>query len=78
MRNTAISFQICTTNNKRKVRGLIDDLEKEFKVTYETGLELITIRYFDQSTIDRVMVNKELILEQTYKQNIQLIVRDKG
>jgi len=78
MRNTAISFQICITNNKRKVRNLIDDLEKDFKISYETGLELITIRYFDQSTIDRVMINKELILEQIYKQNIQLIVRDKG
>jgi aspartate kinase len=78
MQNSAVSFQICITNNKRKARGLIDDLENDFKVSYETGLELITIRYFDQSTIDRVMVNKELILEQTYKQNIQLIVRDKG
>ncbi len=78
MLNSAISFQICISNDKRKVRNLIDDLEKEFKVAYETGLELITIRYFDQSTIDRVMINKELILEQTYKQNIQLIVRDKG
>ena len=78
MQNSAVSFQICITNNKRKARGLIDDLEKEFKVSYETGLELITIRYFDQSTIDRVMINNELLLEQTYKQNIQLIVRDKG
>lgn len=78
MQNSAISFQICITNNKRKVRNLVDDLEKDFKVAYETGLELITIRYFDQGTIDRVMINKELILEQTYKQNIQLIVRDKG
>ncbi|MBL7110997.1 MAG: aspartate kinase [Bacteroidales bacterium] len=78
MQNSAVSFQICINNDKRKVRNLIDDLEKEFKVTYETGLELITIRYFDQSTIDRVMINKELLLKQTYKQNIQLIVRDKG
>lgn len=78
MQNSAISFQICITNNKRKVRNLIDDLEKDFRVAYETGLELITIRYFDQGTINRVMINKELILEQTYKQNIQLIVRDKG
>jgi len=78
MQNSAVSFQICINNDKRKVRNLIDDLEKDFKVSYETGLELITIRYFDKSTIDRVMINKELILEQTYKQNIQLIVRDKG
>ena len=78
MQNSAVSFQICINHDKRKSRNLIDDLEKEFKVTYETGLELITIRYYDQSTIDRVMINKELLLEQTYKQNIQLIVRDKG
>lgn len=78
MQNSAISFQICITNDKRKVRNLVDDLEKDFRVAYETGLELITIRYFDRSTIDRVMINKELILEQTCKQNIQLIVRDKG
>ena len=78
MQNAAVSFQICINNDKRKVRNLIDELEQIFKVSYETGLELITIRYFDQSTIDRVMVNKELILEQKYKQNIQLIVRDKG
>jgi aspartate kinase len=78
MQNAAVSFQICINNDKRKVRNLIDELEKTFRVSYETGLELITIRYFDQSTIDRVMVNKELILEQRYRQNIQLVVRDKG
>ena len=78
MQNSAVSFQICINNDKRKSRNLIDDLEKDFKVNYETGLELITIRYFEQSTIDRVMINKELLLEQTYKRNVQLIVRDKG
>ena len=78
MQNSAVSFQICITNNKKKVRDFIDDLEQDFRVSYETGLELITIRYYDQSTIDRVMINKELILEQRYKQNIQLVVRDLG
>jgi aspartate kinase len=78
MQNSAVSFQICISNNKKKVRDLIDDLEQNFRVSYETGLELITIRYYDQSTIDRVMINKELILEQRYKQNIQLVVRDMG
>jgi len=78
MQNSAVSFQICISNNKKKVRDLIDDLEQDFRVSYETGLELITIRYYDQSTINRVMINKELILEQRYKQNIQLVVRDLG
>ncbi len=78
MQNSALKFLICVNNDKRKLPKVIDLLEKDFKVSYETGLELITIRYFDQSTIDRVMINKELILEHRDKKNIQLIVRDLG
>lgn len=76
MQNSALKFLLCINNDKRKLPRIIDQLEDDFKVSYETGLELITIRYFDQSTIDRVTINKELILEHRDKKNIQLIVRD--
>lgn len=78
MQNSALKFLICINNDKRKLPKIIDQLEADFKVSYETGLELITIRYFDESTIERVMINKELILEHRDKKNIQLIVRDQG
>jgi aspartate kinase len=75
---SAVSFQVCVNNDKRKVRQVIDELEASFRVSYETGLELITIRYFDDETIKRVMINKTLLLEQRGVQNIQLVVRDNG
>ena len=78
MQNSAISFKMIVNNDKRKLRPVIDELEEKFKVAYQTGLELVTIRYFDQSTIDRVMINKELILEQRGLQNIELLIRDLG
>ena len=78
MQNSAISFKMIVNNNKRKLRLVIDELEEKFKVAYQTGLELVTIRYFDQSTIDRVMINKELIMEQRGVQNIELLIRDLG
>ena len=78
MQNSAISFLTIVNNDKRKLRLVVDDLEENYKVSYQTGLELVTIRYFDQSTIDRVMINKELILEQRGVHNIQLLVRDLG
>ena len=78
MQNTAISFKMIVNNDKRKLRNVVDDLEENFRVAYQTGLELVTIRYFDQSTIDRVMINKELILEQRGVQNIELLIRDLG
>ena len=78
MQNSAISFKMIVNNDKRRLRAVIDKLEEKFKVAYQTGLELVTIRYFDQSTIDRVMINKELILEQRGIQNIELLIRDLG
>ena len=78
MQNSAINFKIVVNNDKRKLRLVEDELEEKFKVAYQTGLELVTIRYFDQSTIDRVMINKELILEQRGVQNIELLIRDMG
>jgi len=78
MQNSALSFKMIVNNDKRRLRAVIDHLEAHFKVDYQTGLELVTIRYFDQSTIDRVMINKELILEQRGVHNIELLVRDLG
>jgi aspartate kinase len=75
---SAVSFQVIVNNDKRKVRLVVDELEEHFKVSYETGLELVTIRYFDDETIERVMINKTLLLEQRGVQNIQLVVRDLG
>jgi aspartate kinase len=78
MQNSAISFKMIVNNDKRKLRLVVDELEEKYKVAYQTGLELVTIRYFDQSTIDRVMINKELVLEQRGVQNIELLIRDLG
>ena len=78
MQNSAISFKMIVNNDKRKLRLVTDELEEKYKVDYQTGLELVTIRYFDQSTIDRVMINKELIMEQRGVQNIELLIRDMG
>ena len=79
MQNSALKFMICVNNDKRKIPAIVEQLEKNFKVSYETGLELITIRYFDESTIERVMINKDLILEHRDEKNIQLlVVRDRG
>ncbi len=47
-------------------------------MSYSEGLELITIRYYDDSTIARVLVNKDLLLTQRTKSTIQMVVKDLG
>jgi len=78
MQNSAISFMALVNNRMERIRDLASELEQYFNVSYEESLELVTIRYYDTSTIDRVMVNKQLVLEQKNKRTIQLVVKDLG
>lgn len=78
MQNSAVSFMVCVNNDKTRIPRIVKDLEDHFIVKWENGLELITIRYYDEQTLSRVLVNKEKILEQRSKENMQMVVRDLG
>jgi aspartate kinase len=78
MQNSAVSFDVCVNNDRSRIPGVLNDLEKEFRVSSTPGLELITIRYYDNKTIERVLVNKDLLLSQRTKSTIQMVVRDLG
>jgi aspartate kinase len=76
MQNSAISFSVCTENDERKIPNLISKLKEDFRVLYNDHLELITIRYYDQSTIDRVCIGKKILLEHKSRYTVQLVVKN--
>ncbi len=75
MQNTAVSFRVCVNNDGTRIPRVITDLQKYYTVSTASDLELITIRYFDQETIDRVLINKEVFLEQHSKDTVQMVVK---
>ena len=78
MQNSAISFSVSVDNDDEKIKQLIADLSETFKVKYNKGLELVTIRYYNQQTIDRVIVNKEVLLEVKSRHTCQMVMKDKA
>jgi len=77
MLNSAISFSVSFDHEASKLQALIADLSVHYKVKYNTGLELVTIRYYNQQTIDRVTVNKNILLEVKSRNTCQIVMRDK-
>jgi aspartate kinase len=77
MQNSALNFSICMDDDAEKVPGLIAALKENFRVLYNKNLELITIRYYDQTTIDRVCTNKNTLLEHKSRYTVQLVVQEK-
>ena len=74
MQNSALSFSICINNNPQLVRPLIDRLKSMFRVRYNENLQLITIRYYTQEVIDRIVAGRPILLEQRSRSTEQLVV----
>jgi aspartate kinase len=76
MLNSAISFSVSFDHDAKKLESLIADLSVDYRVKYNTGMELVTIRYYNQQTIDRVTANKNILLEVKSRNTCQIVMRD--
>lgn len=74
MQNSALSFSICIDNNPQLVKPLIESLKNMFRVRYNDNLQLITIRYYTQQVIDRIVAGRPILLEQRSRSTEQLVV----
>lgn len=75
MQNSALSFSILLDQKKANPELLKSILGDHYKVWYNDELELVTIRHYDQKTIDLVSKDKTVILEQRTRQTIRLILK---
>jgi aspartate kinase len=76
MQNSAISFDFVIDNKANIIKDLFSNLEKDFVVSVEEGLELVTIRHYDQQTIDRVTIDKHILLTQKSEQTARILMRN--
>ena len=75
MQSSAISFSACIDNKHDKLPRLLDELRENFEVKYNDGLELLTIRHYDEDTINRLIVDKEVLLIQKGRSTAQLVLK---
>ena len=75
MQNSAISLSLCVDDDPLKLPELLKELQKQYRVLYNDQLELVTIRYYDQATLDRVTTGKNTILEVKSRYTAQLVMK---
>ena len=74
MQNSAVSFTICMDNKPNRFANLLKDLEEEFTVKYNMNKKLITIRHYNQESIEQVIGNQQIILEQKSRSTLQVVI----
>ena len=75
MRNTAISFTVCVTDERQRLDDLIQALGEEFNVVIDRGLELITVRHHSNGDILSMIGARSVIFEERIRDTVQYVVR---
>jgi len=78
MQNSALNFSILLDRSKVNPDQIIDLFKDSYEVRYNEGLELVTIRHYDEETLKRVTENKEILLQQKTRQTARLVMKDLG
>jgi len=75
MQNSALSFSILVDGNKTNPSTILSEFNHTYEVRYNEGLELVTIRHYDDATIERVTKNKEIILQQRTRHTARFVLK---
>lgn len=70
--NTAVSSSFCINNDPITTPKLIDELQKEFKLNYNEGVKLYTIRHYNEEAKETVHGNGTILLEQISRNTYQV------
>ena len=76
MQNSAVSFSFCIDNDSHKIPELLDVLKKKFEVYFNENLIMYTIRHYNEDSISKLLINKELLLEQKSRHTVHLVVKE--
>ena len=75
MQNSALSFSVLLDEDKIDLQQLLGLFENQYSVKFNENLELVTIRHYDQKTLDLVTQNKEIFLEQKTRETARLVLK---
>jgi len=74
IQNSALTISICIDNHIN-INAFLAGLQENYGVRYNQGLELITIRHFNEKAAELVLQGKLVLLEQHNRTVVQYVVR---
>ncbi len=77
IQNSAISFSVCVDNKFKKFDDFYNELKDEFKLDVIKGVDLYTIRHFNDNAIRKIEKEGTSLLTQINKETCQLVVKPK-
>ncbi len=75
IQSSAISISVCVDDN-RYLSGAMDELSNEFKVNYNEGLELLTIRGISDEIVNKTTSGRIILLTQRTRRSGRFLMKE--
>jgi aspartate kinase len=75
IQQSAVDLSLAFDEPEQGIEGLIANLQQKFEVKYNTGLDLVTVRYYDSETIDRVSEGRKVYVEQKSRRTARMLLK---
>lgn len=75
MQNSALSFSVCVSIEANRLQSLLKELELKYKVKYNEGCELITIRNYTDELAQKLIGSRPVLMEQKSRHTLQIVLR---
>lgn len=74
IQNSAINFSISVDYDKNKIEKLLQTLQERYTIKYNQGLELLTIRHFDDEILAKLINGRQVFLEQKSRNTVRVLM----
>jgi len=75
IQQSAIDLSLAFDEPEQGIDELIRQLQQKFEVKYNTGLDLVTIRYYTPEAIDQIIDGKKVFIEQKSRRTCRLLMK---
>lgn len=75
LQTSAISISICVNEEMFKLEQLLEEMGSYFKIKYNDGLQLVTVKNYDEASKDQFLNREGILMEQTTRSTIQLVCK---
>ncbi|MFA5327776.1 MAG: aspartate kinase [Prolixibacteraceae bacterium] len=75
LQQSAIDLSLAFDEPEQGIDSLIGQLQQKFEVKYNTGLDLVTIRYYTPDSISQIADDRKIYIEQKSRRTARLLLK---
>lgn len=76
MRNTAISFTVCTNNRPGRIAAFTEALGDQYTLKKDTDLKLMTVRHYNDEVLQSLTKGKLVLFQERLQNTVHIVMKE--